>query len=390
MASRTIPTSVVLSDRRARLLSTPLRHLDVVLIGATLSLASLGLVMVSSATKALTREEGVSSLYYVNRQAIWIVVGLLVMATVMAIDYRKLRDLAPIGYLGMLFLLGAVLLPGVGTIAKGSQARFQLGAFQLQPSEFTKFFLILMLAAYCYLHRNDFGFRRVVVAIVICGLPLALVMLQPDLGTALVLGAISFAMLTIGGVKGRYLAILALIVVTGAIGAVNLGVLKEYQVDRLTSFLDQDADTRDTRGTTFNLDQSKIAIANGGLTGEGLGEGTQTNGRFVPEQHTDFIFTAVGEELGFVGAATLLALFAIVVWRTWRTARLSNDFFGTLVCVGVIAMFTFQIFENVGMTMGIMPITGIPLPFMSYGGSSTIVCFACVGLVANVHMRRFS
>ncbi|MGZ8615171.1 MAG: rod shape-determining protein RodA [Actinomycetota bacterium] len=390
MASRTIPTSVVLSDRRARLLSTPLRHLDVVLMGATLSLAGLGLVMVSSATKALTREEGVSSLYYVNRQAIWIVVGLLVMATVMAIDYRKLRDLAPIGYLGMLFLLGAVLLPGVGTIAKGSQARFQLGAFQLQPSEFMKFFLILMLAAYCYLHRNDFGFRRVVVAIVICGLPLALVMLQPDLGTALVLGAISFAMLTIGGVKGRYLAILALIVVTGAIGAVNLGVLKEYQVDRLTSFLDQDADTRDTRGTTFNLDQSKIAIANGGLTGEGLGEGTQTNGRFVPEQHTDFIFTAVGEELGFVGAATLLALFAIVVWRTWRTARLSNDFFGTLVCVGVIAMFTFQIFENVGMTMGIMPITGIPLPFMSYGGSSTIVCFACVGLVANVHMRRFS
>ncbi|MGZ8762235.1 MAG: rod shape-determining protein RodA [Acidimicrobiia bacterium] len=390
MASRTIPTSVVLSDRRARLLSTPLRHLDVVLMGATLSLAGLGLVMVSSATKALTREEGVSSLYYVNRQAIWIVVGLLVMATVMAIDYRKLRDLAPIGYLGMLFLLGAVLLPGVGTIAKGSQARFQLGAFQLQPSEFMKFFLILMLAAYCYLHRNDFGFRRVVVAIVICGLPLALVMLQPDLGTALVLGAISFAMLTIGGVKGRYLAILALIVVTGAIGAVNLGVLKEYQVDRLTSFLDQDADTRDTRGTTFNLDQSKIAIANGGLTGEGLGEGTQTNGRFVPEQHTDFIFTAVWEELGFVGAATLLALFAIVVWRTWRTARLSNDFFGTLVCVGVIAMFTFQIFENVGMTMGIMPITGIPLPFMSYGGSSTIVCFACVGLVANVHMRRFS
>jgi len=387
MGMRTAPTSVVLSDRRARLLSTPLRHLDVVLIGATLSLAGLGLVMIYSATKARTREEGVSSLYYVNRQALWIVLGVLVMAAVMAIDYRKLRDLAPIGYLAMTFLLIAVLVPGVGTTAKGSQARFQFGAFQLQPSEFTKFFLILMLAAYCYLHRNDFGFRRVVVGVVICALPLGLVMLQPDLGTALVLGAISFAMLTIGGVKGRYLAILALIVITGAIGAVNLGVLKQYQVDRLTSFLDQDGDTR---GTTYNLDQSKIAIANGGLTGEGLGEGTQTNGRFVPEQHTDFIFTAVGEELGFVGAATLLALFAVVVWRTWRTARLSNDFFGTLVCVGVIAMFTFQIFENVGMTMGIMPITGIPLPFMSYGGSSTIVCFACVGLVANVHMRRFS
>ena len=178
-----------------------------------------------------------------NRQGLWIVLGLLVMAGVMAIDYRKLRDLAPIGYLGMMFLLVAVLVPGVGTISKGSQARFQLGAFQLQPSEFTKFFLILMLAAYCYLHRNDFGFRRVIVAIVICALPLALVMLQPDLGTGLVLGAISFAMLTIGGVKGRYLAILAMVVITGAIGAVNLGVLKQYQVDRLTSFLDQEGDT---------------------------------------------------------------------------------------------------------------------------------------------------
>ncbi|CAB4675279.1 unannotated protein [freshwater metagenome] len=164
-------------------------------------------------------------------------------------------------------------------------------------------------------------------------------------------------------------------------------MLEQYQVDRLTAFLDQNGDTQ---RSTYNLEQSKTAIGNGGLTGQGLFEGTQTSLGHVPEQHTDFIFTAVGEELGFLGAASLLSLFGLVVWRSWRTAAVSNDFFGALLCVGVVAMFSFQVFENVGMTMGIMPITGIPLPFMSYGGSSAFVSFACVGLVANVSMRRFS
>ncbi len=164
-----------------------------------------------------------------------------------------------------------------------------------------------------------------------------------------------------------------------------MGLLKQYQVDRLTSFVSQG---QDARNTTFNTDQSKNAIGNGGVTGRGFGNGSQTAGGFVPEQHTDFIFTAVGEEFGFLGAAGLLALFAIVVWRTWRAALFARDFFGALVCVGVLALFAFQIFVNMGMTMGIMPVTGIPLPFMSYGGSSTITCFACVALVANVSMRR--
>lgn len=389
--ARAIPASVVLSDRRARLMATPLRHLDVTLIGATLAIAALGLVMVHSATQARTEQEGLGSLYYVGRQGVWVVLGLVVMVAVMAVDYRKLRDVAPLGYLAMLILLGAVLIPGLGTEVKGAQARFSLGLFQLQPSEFTKFFLILMLAAFCAAHREHFGLRRVVTAVVIAALPLGLVMAQPDLGTALVLGAITFAILTTAGTRGLYLAILALMVVTVAVAAVRLDVLQQYQVDRLTVFIDQDdSGTSSGERAAYNLDQSKTAIANGGLTGTGLRRGTQTNLGFVPEQHTDFIFTAVGEELGFAGGATLLVLFGLVVWRTWRTARLANDAFATLACIGVIGMFAFQVFENVGMTMGIMPITGIPLPFMSYGGSSTIVCFACVGLVANIHMRRFS
>ena len=180
---------------------------------------------------------------------------------------------------------------------------------------------------------------------------------------------------------------LGLLAVTGVYAVVGLGLLKQYQIDRLTVFLDPESGT--SQGTAYNQQQSTQTIAHGRSTGEGFLNGSQTQGGFVPEQHTDFIFTSVGEELGFVGAVVLLALFAIVMWRTWRTARLSRDFFGTLVCVGVLAMLAFQMFENMGMTMGIMPVTGIPLPFMSYGGSSLITTLACTGLVANVAMRRF-
>ena len=220
-------------------------------------------------------------------------------------------------------------------------------------------------------------------------MPIGLVLLQPDLGTVLVLAVIIVAILAVGGRQRRQLLVLALLAATGVYAVVDLGFLKQYQLDRLTSFLDPESGA-DAQGTAYNQEQSKQAIANGRFGGEGLGEGSQTQGGFVPEQHTDFIFTAVGEELGFLGAVVLLGLFAIVMWRTWRTARLSRDFFGTLVCVGVLAMLAFQMFENIGMTMGIMPVTGIPLPFMSYGGSSLITSFACIGLVANVSMRRFS
>jgi len=180
---------------------------------------------------------------------------------------------------------------------------------------------------------------------------------------------------------------LALVAVLGATFILNSPVLAQYQKDRLTSFVNQD---NALEGQAYNTNQSKISIGAGGPFGEGLFQGNQTRLGSVPEQHTDFIFTAVGEQLGFIGSASLLALFSIIAWRVWRTAQLARDEFGMLVCVGVLALLMFQIFENVGMTMGIMPVTGIPLPFVSYGGSSTITYFAALGLVLNVHMRRFA
>jgi rod shape determining protein RodA len=377
--------SIIVSDRRARFDASPLRHVDPLLFGAPLVLAGLGLLMIYSSTHRKLLQAGLDPYDFVKRQAVAIVVGLVAMAILTAIDYRKLRELALLGYGATILMLVAVLK--VGANVKGAQARFDIGPFQLQPGEFAKLFLILVLSAYCATHRDDLGTRRLVVALLICAVPMGLIMMQPDLGTDLVLVAGAFTILTIAGVRARQLIVLALLGATLAVVAVQAGVLDQYQIDRLTNFANPNAEA-DRSG--YNQEQSQIAVSNGGLTGQGLFGGSQTNGAYVPEQHTDFIFTVVGEELGFVGGAVVLGLFAIIVWRILRAARLAHDTFGTLCCMGVLGMFVAQMFENVGMAMGIMPITGIPLPFMSYGGSSIIVSFACIGLVANVRMRRFS
>jgi rod shape determining protein RodA len=230
------------------------------------------------------------------------------------------------------------------------------------------------------------GTRELLIVLGLAAVPFALIYKQPDLGTALVLGAILLGVLLVGGVQTRHLAVLAAIGVVAVAAVLHFGVLKHYQQERVTAFLDSSSNSE----ATYNLDQSKIAIGSGGIEGKGLFHGTQTNLSYVPEQQTDFIFTAVGEQLGLVGCALLLSLFVLIVWRTWRAATTARDATGMLLCVGVMAMFVFQIFENVGMTMGIMPIAGIPLPFMSYGGSAIVASFAAIGLVLNVQMRRYS
>jgi rod shape determining protein RodA len=375
-----------LSNRRSRFEGTPAAHIDPILIGAVLGVCALGLLMIYSATRDQLRVEGVDDLYFVKRQLLFIGIGIAVMIAVMAVDYRKLRDFSVLAYGAVIVGLLLVLSP-IGSNARGSQAWFELpGGFQLQPSELAKFGIIVAVAGYCNEHRGQMSPRELVLTIGLAAVPLGLVAIQPDLGTGMVLALIVVALLAVAGVPGRQLAILGLLAVTAVFAVVNLGLLADYQENRLTSVFDSGADPE---GAGYNQEQSELAIESGGWDGQGLYEGPQTQGGFVPEQHTDFIFTAVGEELGFVGAGALLGLFALVVWRAWRTATLARDLFGMLVCIGVLAMLTFQIFENIGMTMGLMPVTGIPLPFMSYGGSSTIATFACIGLVANVYMRRF-
>jgi rod shape determining protein RodA len=230
--------------------------------------------------------------------------------------------------------------------------------------------------------------RRLALALGALALVAGEILLQPDFGTMMVFVAILFGILLTSGIQFRWLLVLALIGGIGVIGMFKLDVLKEYQKERLTAFLDPNAD-KGGQGFTYNYHQSLIAIGSGGVTGKGYLRGSQTNLQYVPEQRTDFIFTVVGEELGFAGAAVLLALLGLLVWRAIRIATLAGDPLGTLIAAGVVSMLVFQTFLNVGMTIGIMPITGIPLPFVSYGGSSLIANLIAVGLLENVHMRRF-
>jgi rod shape determining protein RodA len=324
-------------------------------------------------------------LTFLRRQLLFVGAGVLAMVLITMVDYRRLRDFAWIPYAAALVMLGLVVSP-LGTERRGSQAWFQIGAFQLQPAELAKVAVIFAVATFLARFEPPLAAKWVGLALVILGIPVALIMLQPDLGTTLVFVAISMGMLLIGGAKLRHIVVLSAAGLLVVVAVLDSDLLEDYQRDRLTVFLDQDQGLREE---TYNLNQSKIAVGSGGLGGKGLFEGTQTRLGNVPEQHTDFIFTALGEELGFVGSASLLGLFALLCLRVWRTAQIARDRLGTLICAGVLTMLVFQIFQNVGMTVGIMPITGIPLPFMSYGGSSVIASWIAIGLVLNVHMRRY-
>jgi rod shape determining protein RodA len=374
----------MITERTAR--RAPFRHLDPVLLSTAFFLIAFGVVMVYSATAARQSSAGLDPTYFMKRQILFASLGLLVLGLLSVLDYRRLRTAAAFGYLASLVLLAAVLSP-LGEEVSGARRWINLGPLQFQPSEITKVVLLVVLAA--YLARRDGQIRKRDIGVVLglVGLPAALIFLEPDLGTMLVLLCLTGGLLMVAGTKFRHLVALALLAVVAVFGALQLGLVRGYQVERLTAFM---APSPDVRSTGYNLAQSKIAIASGGVTGKGLGaENTQTSLAFVPEQHTDFIFTAVGEQLGFVGSAALLAAFALLIWRALRIAAISPDLFGTLLASGIALLWAIQVFVNVGMTMGMMPITGIPLPFVSFGGSSLIVNLIAVALLLNVHMRRF-
>jgi rod shape determining protein RodA len=367
--------------------AAPWRHLDLVLVGCIVAVGTLGCLMIFSSTRG--RDPSDFDTSFLAKQVLFMGIGFVALVITAFVDYRRYRELAPLAY-GAVMLLLLMVVTGLGSEKKGSQAWFQLGPFQLQPSELAKIVVIVTLASVIAHFNSELDARRLLLVLGVAGLPMGLIMLQPDLGTTLVFVAVGMGMLLIGGAQVRHIVALTIVGVVGVAIVLNSGMLETYQQCRLTSFLEQENQDCTERGAAYNQDQAKVAIGSGSILGTGLFQGTQTRLDIVPEQHTDFIFTALGEELGFVGAGTLLALLSIIAWRIWRTAQLARDPLGTLICVGVLSMFVFQVFENIGMTMGIMPVTGIPLPFMSYGGSSTLTAFIAMGLVLNVHMRRFS
>jgi rod shape determining protein RodA len=355
-----------------------IRNLDPYLTGATLLLSLFGLVIVYSTTRY-----GLHPLLFVRSQTLHFVVGVVVAAVILAADYRSFASGAKILYVVNLLLLAAVLVAGRTSL--GAQRWIPLGPLgQFQPSEFAKLAIVITLARHLTDRPGPYlSLAGLLPFLAHIAPPMILIFKQPDLGTALVYGAIFVGMLYAGGARRRDLAVLG----AGAVAAMPLmwHVLKDYQRQRLLSFLHP---TLDPRGAGYGIIQSKIAVGSGMLWGKGLFAGTQTALSFVPEHHTDFIFSAVGEELGFVGSIALLILFYVWLARGLRAATVARDRFGALVAVGIVSMIAFHVFVNVGMTVGIMPITGIPLPFISYGGSALMTMIWAAALLLNIGMRR--
>ena len=369
------------SGFRGRDVSSAWKHIDIVLLVATGLILLFGLVMVYSATRRFPGGTGV-----LLRQALFVVIGIVAMAGVSLVDYRRIADWWQIIYGLSMLVLAGVLSPLGSLGAFGTKGWYAFGPVVFQPVEIAKLGTVLAVAAYLgSAERVDL--RRLATALLLFGVPMGLTMLQPDLGSALVFIVVGMGMLVVGGVRVRHLAVLVILGVVAVFGILQSSALDQYQKDRLTAFANPDGVSAKAR---YNIDQAQTAISSGGLTGYGLGKGPSTRLGYVPAQQTDFIFTVAGEEFGFVGSGLLLILFAIVIWRIWRAAQLAADSMGTLLCIGVMSMFLFHIFENVGMNLGIMPVTGIPLPLVSQGGSAVVASCIALGLVQSVHMHRYS
>jgi rod shape determining protein RodA len=379
---------VSLNVRYRRPVTSSFGNFDKLLTFAVVGLLLIGTMLVYAGTREWFRSYGLDPEYYFKRHTLNIIIGGLLAYGTTLIDYRLLRAYTPILWLAAVLGLIIVLIPGLGTEINGAQAWISLpGGFQLQPAELAKIAIIVgmaMILADREQSDKDPTDLDVVKALAIAAVPILLIVAQPDLGTVLIISAAVVAMIGASGAPARWVIGLLLAAIVGVFAAVQTGAVSSYQVARLQSFVDPSADPQ---ATGYQLRQSRITIGSGGLLGKGLFEGPQTNGRFVPEQQTDFIFTVAGEELGFVGCSIILFLYILFFMRAFAICRRSSDLFGRLVCIGVIAWFAFQTFENIGMTMGLMPMTGVPLPFLSYGGSSMFANLIGVGLLQNVHAR---
>jgi len=364
------------------------RSFDNLLNFAVIGLLLIGTLLVYAGTREWFRSYDLDPEYYLKRHTLNILIGSLLAYGTTLIDYRLLRAYTPIIWLASVIGLVIVLIPGLGSEINGARAWISLpGGFQFQPAELAKIAIIVGIAMIMADRENahdDPNDLDVLKALAISAVPVLLIVAQPDLGTVLIISAAILAMIGASGAPARWVIGLLILAVIGVFTAIQTGAVSQYQIARLQSFVDPSADPQ---ATGYQLRQSRITIGSGGILGKGLFNGPQTNGRFVPEQQTDFIFTVAGEELGFIGCSVILALYLLFFIRAFAICRRSSDLFGRLVCIGVIAWFSFQAFENIGMTMGLMPMTGVPLPFLSYGGSSMFANLIGVGLLQNVHSR---
>ncbi|MFE5735556.1 rod shape-determining protein RodA [Streptomyces celluloflavus] len=394
VASRAYPIRDALPEKpfRSRLLArgSLLRRLDWLLLGAAFALSATGALLVYSATRGRTVLNQGDPHFFLLRHVANTGIGVALAAGTLWWGHRRVRDLAPVLY-GITALLVLLVLTPAGATINGSKRWIVLGGgFSVQPAEFVKVTIILMMAL-VLTARVDAGelarpdHRGVLQALAVAGFPALLILLTPDLGQTMGVAAVVLGVLIAAGVRARWIIGLLAAGVLGAVAVWQFHLMDQYQVNRFAAFADP---ALDPVGVGYNTSQARIAIGAGGLTGSGLFHGAQTNGQFVPEQQTDFVFSVAGEELGFVGAGLIIALIAVVLWRACRIARECSELYGTVLAAGIVSWLAFQSFENIGMNLGIMPVTGLPLPFVSYGGSSMFAGWIAIGLLEAIRLQR--
>ncbi len=349
-------------------------RIDLPMVLLVLVLGCFGIAMIYSSSRGPDPENYLR--LYSDRQTLFLALGVVLMFVVALVSSQRIR-LGAWGFYAAAVLLLLLVLSPLGSEQRGAQAWFEVGSFQFQPSEFMKLAFIVAMAAFLSNSNGALSGPRLLTCLVIAAIPTLLIVFQPDVGTAVVLLVIAVTMIVVGGVRLRQAVLLGLLAIVAMGLLLSSSLLETYQRERLSVFISPDSEEVDT----YNIEQAQIAVGNGGFLGQGYGNGSQTQSGRVPEQHTDFIFTAVGEELGFVGAAGTVVLYVLLLWRIAKLGRRSSDTYGKLVATGVLAMLAFQGFQAAGMTVGIMPVTGIPFPLLSYGGSSMLATCMAVGLV---------
>jgi rod shape determining protein RodA len=377
---------LTVAPRRARIAERlGLQYMDRLMLGASIGLIAFSVFTLASATR---EDVPGQPLYFAARQGLYAIAGIAVMIAVSRLDYTRLRDLRVSVYTAMIGSIVAVFV--IGTAVRGSDRWIELPYFRFQPAELAKVLLVVSLAAFAYSRaRRPSGLRTTLALLGLGLLPAALVFLQPDLGTGIVLAAATLAVLFIAGVPWQHFAAVGAVGAVLAAGAfaagplVGVNFIQGYQEDRLTAFLHPSDDPSDG---SYQVNQAIIAVGSGEKSGRG-DEATQSGLLFLPERHTDFVFAVVGERYGFLGAALVVALYALLLWRGMRVMTLSRSFYGTLIAAGIVTMLAFQSVVNVGMNLGLMPVTGIPLPLMSYGGSSVLGTFLALGLLQSIYVR---
>lgn len=364
--------------------SDPRRNIDWTMATCVVLLGIIGPFAIYSATFWKIDDD---PYWFTVRQVVFMIVAAVVMIATMSFDYTFLRERA--FFLYGCSIVALVLVLSAGALRGGARLSFDLGPISLQPAEFAKPAIVLVLAAYLSEERDQaIGYSRFIGGLVLVGVPTVLIILQPDLGSAFVVIIGALAMLLLAGAKLRYLALITTLTIMTVAAAVIAGIVDRYQLRRIEAFINQNSTEDRLQAYVFQVRYAKRAVATGGWFGKGYLDAPLTNGKFIPVQQSDFIFSAIAEQFGMIGGGLVLVLFALLLFRIWRVGQLSRDPFGAFICAGVFGILSWHVFQNIGMTMGIMPVTGVPLPFVSYGGSSLVGCAIMVGLVESIHMRR--